>query len=301
MLEKINISQPVLHQRENRFLRFYKSQVVLAIILFFGIFVFVIPSRAQRAMDPARGLEGVGVTEKLGDHIPMDLVFTDSEGNKVTTAELLKEGKPVILNLAYYTCPMLCPMIMAGLAKSAAQVDWSPGDQYNIWTVSFDPNDTPDIAAVKRKIYLDSLNRRGASDGWRFFTGQQDQITRLTEAVGFNYKYMPEKKMFAHTAMLVFISSKGKISRYLYGITFKPLELKGALNDAADGNIGSTLDKVILYCCQYDPKSGTYIASAINIMKLSGVVVMFVLGGLLGVFWYREKKSNKHKQYPTDA
>ncbi len=299
MSGKIRISHR--NQQINKFFRFSKSQLISAIILFFGISVIVLPARAQRAMDPARGLEGVGVTEKLGQNIPLDLEFTDSEGNKVTTGELLKDGKPVILNLAYFSCPMLCPMIMAGLSKSAGQLEWSPGDQYNIWTVSFDPKDTPDVAAVKRKIYLDSLNRRGANTGWRFFTGDQDQITKLTEAVGFDYRYLPEKKMFAHTAALIFISPKGKISRYLYGITFNPLELKGALSDAAGGNIGSTLDKVILYCCQYDPKSGTYIASAINIMKLSGIVVMFVLGGFLTVFWIREKKSKNHKQYPTDA
>jgi len=290
MLKKIK-TQTLRKRISNKRCRFSYSLIVAFFIL---LFITTNNVLAQRALNKARGLEGVGITEKLGKKVPKDISFLDSEGKPVTIGQILKGNKPVILDLAYFTCPMLCPMIIHGMMNGVKKLDWSPGKDYKIITVSFDPHDTYKIAAAKKKAYVDtlsSLGKPGAKKGWYFLTGKQDQIKRLTKAVGFGYKYLPEKKMYAHTAALIFLSSDGKISRYLYGISFPSLQLKGALGDAAHGNIGSTLDKIILYCCQYDPGTGKYTASVRNIMKLSGVVVMILLGGLLGILWFREKKT----------
>lgn len=249
---------------------------------------------AQRALKHARGLKGVGITEKLGDKVPLDLTFLNSEGKQVTLGQLMKGNKPVILNLAYFTCPMLCPLIMHGMVKGLKKTSLKIGKDYKIITVSFDPHDTFQ-AAAKKKASMDSTwgkYQKEASTNWYFLTGKQDEITKLTKSVGFGYKYLPKKKKFAHTAALIFLSSKGKIDRYLYGISYAPLQLENALGDAANGKIGNTLVRIVLYCCQYDPGTGKYTASVTNIMKLSGVVVMILLGGLLGILWVKDKKSS---------
>ena len=248
----------------------------------------------QRVLKHARGLKGVGIKEQLGHTIPLDLTFLNSKGKQVSLRELMKGNKPVILNLAYFTCPMLCPLIMHGMVKGLKQTSLVPGKDYKIITVSFDPHDTYKTAAIK-KASMDSTfgkYRKQAEANWYFLTGKQDAITKLTKSVGFDYKYLPKKKMFAHTAALIFLSSKGKVDRYLYGISYAPLQLENALGDAANGKIGNTLVRIVLYCCQYDPGTGKYTASVTNIMKLSGVVVMILLGGLLGILWVKDKKSS---------
>ncbi|HKJ31216.1 MAG TPA: SCO family protein [Balneolales bacterium] len=293
MSKKIKILTQVKVTIRTSFFRF-------SYIFFASFFILLLLSTenasAQRVLKHARGLEGVGITEKLGNKIPLNLTFTNTDGKPIQLGQIIKGDKPVILDLAYFTCPMLCPMIIHGMMDGVKKLDWSPNKDYKIITVSFDPHDTYKVAAAKKKAYVDTLTalgKKGAEDGWYFLTGKQDQIKKLTKAVGFGYKYLPKKKMYAHTATLIFLSSKGKISRYLYGISFPTIQLKNALGDAADGHIGSTLDKIILYCCQYDPGTGKYTASVKNIMKLSGVVVMILLGGFLGILWFKEKKA-KH-------
>ncbi len=289
MSEKTNRIQSSSRPTGNCFSKF-------AFFFLFGIFclVFTGSTYAQRVLKQARGLKGVGIKEKLGHTIPMDLTFLNSKGKQVTLAELMKGDKPVILNLAYFTCPMLCPLIMHGMVKGLKKSSLVPGKDYKIITVSFDPHDTYQVAAQK-KASMDSTfgkYQKQAESSWYFLTGKQDQITQLTKSVGFDYKYLPKKKMFAHTAALIFLSSKGKVDRYLYGISYAPLQLENALGDAAHGKIGSTLVRIVLYCCQYDPGTGKYTASVTNIMKLSGVVVMILLGGLLGILWFKDKKSS---------
>ena len=238
--------------------------------------------------------KNVGVTEKLGNKIPLDIQVVDSKGNTTTLKKIFKESDtPVVLDLAYYHCPMLCPMIQKGLLKSVKKLDWDPGKDYRIVTVSFDPKDTPHTSDSLQTTFMHSLKGKAGKNGWRFYTAKESQIKRLTGAVGFKYRYYPEKKQYIHTAVLTFLSPKGKVSAYLYGITFPSLQLKNALSEAANGKIGSTVDKLVLYCCQFDPGTGKYTADVMHIMNVGAVFVMLLLGGTLTIFWMRERKKKK--------
>lgn len=247
--------------------------------------------------------KNVGIHEKLGHMVPLDIQIINSKGQTVTLKDALgNDDKPVILDLAYYNCPMLCPMIMHGLLKSVHGLDWKAGKDYKIISVSFNPLNTTHQADSLQITFQDSLGVNVPKDSWRFYTAKKSQIKRLTGAIGFNYRYYPEKKQYIHTAVLTFLSSKGKISRYLYGITFPELQLENALSDAADGHIGDTIDKLVLYCSQYDPVTGKYTANVLHIVNIGAILTMLFLGVGLTVFWIRERKKKElihettHKQ-----
>lgn len=281
---------------------------MIVLLVMSGVFTQTIPAMAQRfpggpqigqtgtANTQPKQFKHVGVTEKLGNQIPLDVQVIDSHGHTTTLRKIFHESStPVILDLAYYTCPMLCPMIQKGLLKSVKKLNWDPGSDYRIITVSFDPRDTPHISDSLQTLFSDSLRGKMTTGGWRFFTAKEPDIKRLTSSVGFNYRWYPAKKQYIHTAVLTFLSPKGKVSAYLYGISFPPLQLKNALSEAAHGKIGSTIDKIVLYCCQFDPGTGKYTADVLHIMNVGAILTMIMLGGFLTIFWLREKK-NKKKQ-----
>lgn len=236
-------------------------------------------------------LDQVGVDEHLGDSIPLDTRMINSNGDTVQIGSLIEEGKPVILNPVYYECPMLCSLVLNGLFTGVKKLDWVPGNDFSIITFSIDPEEGVELARSNKQSYLDSLAVEGAADGWHFLTGTKEQIANLTDAVGFKFEYDEQADQYAHSAAIIFLSPKGKITRYLYGIDYSKLNLKNALYDAADGNIGNTVDKIVMYCYQYDPSSRSYVPVAVNIMKLGGLATMIILGVFLGFFWIREKRS----------
>jgi protein SCO1/2 len=237
-------------------------------------------------------LDDVGVDEQLGDTIPFDATFVTSDKDTVTLGQLMKGDQPVILNPVYYECPMLCNLVLNGLFDAVKQLKWQPGKEYKIITVSIDPGETPELAKQNKTNYLDSLNTAAADSGWYFLTGSQEQIDKLTQSVGFKFKYDPVNDQYAHAASIIFLSPNGKISRYLYGIEFSQINMRNALYDAADGTIGNTIDQIVMYCYQYDPSSRSYTPVAVNIMKLGGLVTAVFLGIFLGFFWLREKRSS---------
>ncbi len=245
---------------------------------------------AQAVQDSLQELSGVKVVEHLGDHIPMNLHFTDDQGQPVTIGDYFGKGKPVILILAYYECPMLCNLVMNGVSDGIKKLDWQPGKDYEIVTVSINPKDSVFLAAAKKKTYLTSLNMPGAENGWHFLVGPADQSKALAEAVGFEYKYLPDKDQYAHPACIFLLGPDGKISRYLYGITYKQNDLKLGLLEASEGKIGNTIDKIILFCYHYDPDAKGYALIAGNVMKIGGIVTFVVLALFLGVFWLRERR-----------
>lgn len=270
------------------------------------LFLLAVPAAAQRfpggpqlgqtqtLNNKPKKFKNVGIDEKLGNHIPLDVQVIDDHGHTTTLRKIFHESNtPVILDLAYYTCPMLCPMIQKGLLKSVKQLNWDPGTDYRIITVSFDPRDTPHISDSLQTLFSDSLRGKMTQGGWRFFTAKPADIKKLTGAVGFKYRWYPAKKQYIHTAVLTFLSPKGKVSAYLYGITFPPLQLKNALSEAANGKIGTTIDKIVLYCCQFDPGTGKYTADVLHIMNVGAILTMLMLGGFLTIFWFREKKNRK--------
>lgn len=204
---------------------------------------------------------------------------------------MLKSGKPIILNPVYYECPMLCGLVLNGLLKSASNVDWSPGDEYQIITFSINPKETHELAFENKSAYLDSLNRESAKNGWYFLTGSEANIQKLTQSIGFRYFYDESIKQYSHAASIVIVNPLGVISRYMYGIEYEPVQFKKGLSEAVDGKIGTTVDKILLYCYSYDPNLNSYVPQALNIMKVGGVIIMVSLGLFLGILWFKEKFS----------
>lgn len=232
-------------------------------------------------------LDDIGVNENLGDTIPMDLQFANSEGDSVSIADLIESGKPVLLNPLYYECPVLCSLVLDAVFKVVDELSWTPGEEYTIISFSIDPEEGPELSASSKKQYLDALDRPGTEDGWHFLTGNEKDIKKLTEAVGFTYKYDERTGEYLHPASIILLSPDGVVTRYLYGATFREFDLRNALYESADGKIGSTVDKAILYCFTYDPDSQGYVPVAINIMKLGGLATAIFLGIFLFVFWKR--------------
>lgn len=232
---------------------------------------------------------GIDVTEHMGERIPLDIEFTNDEGKKVKLAEYFHQGKPVVIVLAYYNCPMLCTLVLNGVADAAKQNKWMPGKEYQIVTISIDTTETAELAGLKRKRYLDYLAKPDADAGWRFHVGEQSQITRLANALGFKYFYDAERKEFAHPAVVFILGEDGKMSRYLYGIQFNERDFRLALLEASEGKVGNTIDRLLLYCFHYDPSAKGYVVMAMNVMKLGGLATMLILGLFLAWMWKRDR------------
>lgn len=270
--------------------------------LFFGwliLFLAVYPADSEGQLNQARPelLEQVGIEEHLGDKIPLDTRFATSEGDTVTIGELMTDGKPVLLNALYYDCPLLCGLILEGVFEVVQELAWTPGRDYTILSFSIDPEEKSPLAAENKEFYLDELNRPEAADGWHFLTGREDQIKRVTEAAGFRYTVDEQTGEYIHPAAIMLLSPDGTITRYLYGIEFSEFDLRNALYEASEGRIGSTMERMVLYCFTYDPYSQSYVPVAINIMKLGGLATLVILGIFLGLFWIKEKRSNQSQTF----
>jgi len=238
-------------------------------------------------------LAKIDVIEHYGDAIPTRLSFHDSKGNVVFLDQLFHQKKPVILTLNYFECPMLCTYELNGLGDALNKTGFIPGKDLNLVTVSIDPKETPDLAAQKKKTYLDSYFKNVRDADWHFFTGKQDTIAQLAKSVGYQYYYDEKIQQFAHPAVVMVLTSEGVISRYLYGIKFNPKDLHLALLEAADGTIGTTVDRILLYCYCYDPNTNSYSLMATNVMKLGGAITVVVLVIVFGLFWTKERRK-KH-------
>lgn len=238
-------------------------------------------------------LQDLGIDEKLGDYIPLEAKFADINGDSVTLGSLIGQGKPVILNPMYFECPMLCGLVVDGLIDVVEDLDWQPGNEYIIVSFSIDPEEDYTLAAEYRQRYLSKLKTSNAENGWYFLTGSKDQIDAVVESIGYKYSEIKGTGEYAHSAALTMLSPEGKITRYLYGIKFKEFDVRNALYESADGKVGRTLERLIMYCYQYDPDSNTYSPIAINIMKLGGVVTLAGLGFFLALLWVRDLNKKK--------
>lgn len=241
----------------------------------------------------------MGITEKLGDYVSGDIRLVNQYGEEVVLADYLNNGRPLILSLVYYECPMLCNLILQGLRRGVGELSWQPGRQYDILTVSIDPRETPELALAARDNTIEALGNPDAATGWHFMTGSEEQVRRLAGQVGFYYQWNEQTQEYMHGSTLIFLSETGRVSRYLHGIDYPELMLRNALSDAAQGRIGSPIDRLVLYCFQYDSSAGSYVPVAVNIMKLGGVVTLLVLGVFLGFFFLRERKESRTNQHHT--
>jgi protein SCO1 len=236
--------------------------------------------------------------QKLNNTISLDLHFRDENGKDVRLADYFSK-KPVILVLGYYDCPMLCTLVLNGMVEGLQDIRWSIGKEYDVIYVSIDPHETPSLAAAKKRSYLKRYGRDSAESGWHFLTGDPNSIQRLADEVGFRYAYDPLSKQYAHPSGLVVLTPDGKISRYLFGVTFSPRELYASLDTASSRKIGSRIQDLILLCFHYRPITGRYGNIIMITVRTLGVATLLGLPALIVTMARKASRSSRHKESPN--
>ena len=243
---------------------------------------------------PSRLLQKVGINQKMGAQIPLDLPFTDESGREVTLRQYF--GKPVILALVYYQCPSLCNMVLNGVLRSIKQLDLVAGDEYEVIAVSFDPRETPEMAAAKKQTYLRDYKRQGAEQGWHFLTGPETSSKALADSVGFRYVYDALTNQYAHSSAIMILTPAGRIDRYFYGIDYPARDVRLGLVEASNERIGTPTDQVLLYCFHYDPTTGKYALVVMNVLRLAGLMTVGVLATFMIVMFRRDFRSARSQR-----
>jgi protein SCO1/2 len=233
-------------------------------------------------------LRDVGLDQKLGSAIPLDLTFRDEHGHAVALREFFGK-KPVILTLVYYQCPMLCTEVLNGLLRSAKELPLEIGRDFTIVTVSIDPTERPVLASVKHELYSGLYGRQGGVQGWHFLTGDEAQIRMLAQAVGFRYAYDSASGQFAHPSGIMLLTPAGKVARYFYGISYPSRDLRLGLVETSQEKIGSPIDQILLYCYHYDPATGKYGLLISRVIKAAGALTVLSLGLVIAILFRREK------------
>jgi protein SCO1 len=236
-------------------------------------------------------LKGIGITEKLGSTVDIqNLTFRNEAGESVVLADYFKSHRPVLLTLVYYECPSLCGFVLNGVKDSLKKFAWNPGEQFEMVTVSINPKETPELASAKKESYLKAYGRPGAEKGWHFLTGEESMVQKLAAQVGFGYRWVPKEKQYAHGAGMFVLTPEGKVSRVLYGIEYHERDLKLALVEASSGKVGTIIDRIILFCYQYNPATKKYSVYLSRVMQTGCAGTVMVFGAYLGVFWRRQRK-----------
>ena len=238
-------------------------------------------------------LAKVGIDQKLDAQIPLDAVFRDEAGRQVKLAEYFGQ-RPVILSLVYYQCPMLCTQVLNGAVAAFKVLNFTVGEDYDVVTVSFNPKETPAMAAAKKETYLAKYGRPQAAKGWHFLTGEQPAITALAGAVGFRYTFDQSTLQYVHSSAIMVLTPQGRVSKYFYGIDYPPRDIRLGLIEASSGKIGTPVDQLLLYCYHYDPHSGKYSMIVMNVLRLAGVATVALMLGFVGLMWIRDRRKLKN-------
>lgn len=248
------------------------------------------PSNPTTSNGLPKTLKNIGIEQRLGEQLPLDAELTDENGNTVKLQTFFQNDKPVVLAFVYYSCPMLCNEVLNGLTASLKKISLEAGKDFEVVAISFDPRDTPEIARGKKQSYLERYGRgEAAAMGWHFLTGTPEVIKQITETAGFNYVWDEETQQFAHAGGVQVVTPDGKMSRYFYGIDYKPQDLKFALMEASEKNIGSPTDQLLLYCYHYDPAAGTYGLVILKVLRVAGVLTLIGIGILFLIFKFYKR------------
>ena len=236
-------------------------------------------------------LKKVGIEQRLGEKLPLEAVFKDENGREVKLGDYFSKGRPIVLALVYYECPMLCNQVLNGLTGSMKGVNLDAGKDFDVVAISFDAkeNDKPELGKNKKASYLERYGRPGTDDGFHFLTGTQESIDAVTTAVGFTYEWDEKSNQFAHASGVMIANPDGKLSRYLYGIDYSPKDLKFGIMESAENKVGSVTDQLLLYCYHYDPSTGKYGFAILNSLRIAGIATLLGMGLMGFVFWRKAK------------
>lgn len=246
---------------------------------------------ALPAAETPKELQGIGIKEHLGEQIDPNLEFTDDQGRKVRIGDYFQNGtKPVLLSIVYYSCPNLCNYHLNGLTAALKQMPWTIGDQFDLVAVSMDHKETPEVASKKKDNYIAEYGRPHSAKGWHFLVGSEENVKKLTDSIGFGFRWDEKEQQYAHAAAATVMTPDQKISRYLYGIEFDPKTVRMSLLEASSGKIGSVVDQIILFCFHYDPTKNKYTLYAYNVMRIAGSIMLLALALILVPTWLRERR-----------
>jgi len=234
-------------------------------------------------------LEGVGVDEHLGSTIDLNSTFKDENGSTVQLKKYFNGIKPVLFFLVYYDCPNLCTFVLSATVDSIKNLSLTSGQDFEVVALSIDARERSDLAKMKLQAYLKAYDRPGGNNGWHFLVGEQSEITKISNQIGFKYKWDKEQNQFAHTSAMFILTGEGKISRYFYGISYPPQDMKVAILEAGHGRIGTIADKILLFCYHYDASTKKYVLMASRIMSVGGAITVLFLGGYLAMNWRKER------------
>ncbi len=267
------------------------ATVVVALL----VSVLAMPSTPALAQAVRVSVPGdAGFEQRLGAAVPVDLHFMNEAGRTVTLGSAL-DGKPAILLLSYYTCPMLCPLVMDGLVRALRNIEFAAGKEFSVVSVSINPGEGPAEAAAKKALYLQRYGRPGADRGWAFLTGDAASIQSLTAAVGFRYGDDHERGQFSHPAGIVLLTPRGRVARYFFGVDFSPRDIRLGLVEAAEDRIGSPIDQLLLLCYRYDADTGTYRLVIMNILRMAGIATVVALGAFVVAMFRRERRQGQRR------
>ena len=271
-----------------------------AVVILLCAFALPLVGQTKEQSTVSKVFKEVGIDQKLGDSIPLDLPFRDETGATVKLGDYFHD-KPVVLSLVYYSCPMLCKMTLNGMVECFLSTKYVVNQDFDVVTVSFDPSETPEMAAEAKRTYLKRYGHEGAENGWHFLTGDESSIKKLTDAVGFHYVYDAKLKQYAHATGLMVLTPEGTLSRYFYGVDYAPRDMQFALIDASHHEVGSAVDKLLLLCYCYDPTTGKYGFIISNVLRVTGILTLLVLGGGIFLLLRRERKDRKLASLETVA
>lgn len=260
--------------------------------------VLVLPTVALAQPTAKRVVEQVSLDQHLGAELPLDAMLVDEQGQTVRLGDYF-HGKPVIVNFVYFRCPMLCTQVLNGLLTSSQGLPLELARDYEIVSISIDPNDTPAMAAAKKERYVEKYRRSGGDAGWHFLTADEATIAKLTEIAGFRYAYDAKTDQFAHASGIIVATPEGRLARYLYGIDYPPTDLRLALVEASEGKIGSLVDQFLLLCYHYDPQTGRYGLVIARLIQGSGILTATCLGGFLIAMYRKERRLSRAAKEAT--
>lgn len=265
------------------------------------LLVWIVCTNLLIAYDPSRSaninklppeLEGLEIINRTGSNLSLDQKFTHSSGREVELREFFQTTKPVLLSLVYYRCPTLCNFHLNGVSKALKSSSLQLGKDFSYVVISIDPNEASNLASEKQKAYLDDYSKvKGNSEGWNFLVGSEENIKKLALELGFPYRWNSGNQQWIHPAILYILTPEGRISSYLNGIEFSERDIRLALTEASSGKVGNFLDRMALFCFQFDPNRGKYVMYAYNLMRLGGLLTVIILGTYLIGFWWRVRKS----------